>query len=137
MKKYIVLVLACAMLFSTTVSAYAETIKNDEYYELAEENIDIEIGGEKDNEPYGLYLMNVYTAITKISSGKVGIRADVMCSAAVSKVQIVFTLQKNQDRHGRQSEQIPCMLIMFPVRPKQLQLQDYLQEPIEHMLQLW
>ncbi|MBS6193948.1 MAG: hypothetical protein KH828_00020 [Clostridiales bacterium] len=94
MKRYIAFLMMCIILISSTISVYADTKKDTEWYEMTEEELDVPKGENAGITPYGAYLMGVYTSLTKISSSKVGIRADVMCSDAVSKIQIVFTLQK-------------------------------------------
>ncbi|MGN9126013.1 hypothetical protein ACTM97_06305 [Oliverpabstia intestinalis] len=95
-KKILTLILAMMMLFAQIVPVCAEETNPDEWYELVEE--DFEVFGENELEqsitPYSLYLMNVYASIVKLNSSKVGMRADVPCSAVMKQITVTFYLQK-------------------------------------------
>ncbi|MCI6997288.1 MAG: hypothetical protein MR936_11005 [Eubacterium sp.] len=93
-KRIVALVLALMMLFTQVISVYAEETGTDEWHELVEEDFEMVTEPDPIVSPYALYLMNVITSIAKLSSTKVGMRAEVLCSAVMSKITIVFYLQK-------------------------------------------
>lgn len=93
-KKILALVLAMMMLFAQVVSVSANETETDEWYELVEEDFEMVIEPGQSASPYALYLMNVITSNAKLSSSKMGMRAEVLCSAVMSKITITFKLQK-------------------------------------------
>lgn len=93
-KKYFVLILVCTLLFTQTISVYAENNATAEWYEMIEEEFDVSEIDEPDIMPYTLYLMNVITTLKKLDTNKLGIRADVFCASEVKTVSITFVLQK-------------------------------------------
>ena len=93
-KKILAFILVMMMLFVQVVSVSAEETVTDEWYELVEEDFEMVTEPDPIVSPYALYLMNVITSIAKLSSTKVGMRAEVLCSAVMSKITIVFYLQK-------------------------------------------
>lgn len=93
-KRLLVLVLTMMMLFAQVVSVSANETGEDEWYELVEEDCEMVTESEQTISPYSLYLMNVITSIVKKDSNKVGMRAEVLCSAVMSKITITFYLQK-------------------------------------------
>lgn len=93
-KKIVALILAMMMLFVQVVSVSAEETGTTEWYELIEEDFEMVTEPGQTASPYALYLMNVITSIAKISSNKVGMRAEVLCAAVMSKITITFKLQK-------------------------------------------
>lgn len=93
-KKIVALILGMIMLFMQVVSVCAEETEQTEWYELVEENFEIDIEPDEQVSPYSLYLMNVLTSIVKLDSNKVGMRAEVLCSAVMKKIEVVFYLQK-------------------------------------------
>lgn len=93
-KKYIILILACLMFLMQVFPVYAEENSTDEWYEMVEEEFE---PIEEDIEsivPYTLYIMDVQTSLAKLSSSKVGLRADVYCTSAVKSITVTFYLQK-------------------------------------------
>lgn len=100
MKKYLILMLSFIMLFSSTITVDAAKKENEECYQLIEEDINISDDVNEDIVPYGKYIMNIQTTIKDMGSGKVAIRADVLCSSVVKTIDIKFTLQKNPVQHG-------------------------------------
>lgn len=99
-KRFIAIIMTVIMLIMQTLPIYADdgngvnTGSQDEWYELIEEDFEFEGADNPDINPYTLYLVNVATSIVKISSSKVGMRADVYCSAQVKTINIIFSLQK-------------------------------------------
>lgn len=94
MKKIIGVLISFMMLLTTITPAFADT-QSGEWYEMQEENFDeITWIGPDEQEPYNLYLASVISYIAKISSSKVGLRADVVCYSTVSKISTTFYLQK-------------------------------------------
>lgn len=93
-KKIVAFVLAIMMLFAQIVSVSAEETEINEWYELVEEDFEMVTEPGQTASPYALYLMNVITSIAKLSSSKVGMRAEVHCTDTMSKITIVFKLQK-------------------------------------------
>lgn len=93
-KKILAFILAMMLLFVQVVSVFAEETGATEWYELVEEDFEMVSEPEQQITPYSLYLMNVITSIVKLSSNKVGMRAEVLCSAVMSKITITFKLQK-------------------------------------------
>lgn len=93
-KKYIVVILSCILFLLQIVPVYAEENDNTEWYEMIEEEYE-EIGN-IDNAimPYTQYILNVLTSMTKISSSKLGLRADVQCVSTVKSITVTFYLQK-------------------------------------------
>ena len=66
-----------------------------EWYEMVEEDFESTEISDSDIQLYMLYIMDVITSITKISSTKVGIRADVPCSATMKTITVTIYLQKS------------------------------------------
>lgn len=93
-KKILAFILVMMMLFVQVVSVSAEETVTDEWYELVEEDFEMVIEPEQSVSPYSLYLMNVITSIVKVDTNKVGMRAEVLCAAVMSKITITFKLQK-------------------------------------------
>ena len=93
-KKILAFILAMMMLFAQIVSVSAEETGTDEWYELVEEDFEMDVETDQMASPYALYLMNVITSIAKLSSSKVGMRAEVHCTDVMSKITIIFYLQK-------------------------------------------
>lgn len=93
-KKFVAFVLVMIMLCMQVVSVCAEETGATEWYELVEEDFDMVTEPEQPVTPYSLYLMNVITSIVKVDSNKVGMRAEVLCSAVMSKITVTFKLQK-------------------------------------------
>lgn len=93
-KKILAFVLVMMMLFSQVISVCAEETETTEWYELVEEDFDMVIEPNQGVSSYSLYLMNIVTSIVKLSSNKVGMRADVLCAGVVNKITIIFYLQK-------------------------------------------
>lgn len=96
MKRKFSILLSLILLFTLTVPVAAEENKeyNAEWYELVEEEFELTDDTASSAMPRTLYIGNVYTYITKLSSGKVGMRADVYCADTVAKIQTTLTLQK-------------------------------------------
>ncbi|MCI5511373.1 MAG: hypothetical protein MR436_13330 [Eubacterium sp.] len=93
-RKIVALILAMVMLFVQAVSVYAEESETTEWYELVEEDFEMDTESIQPVSPYSLYLMNVISSIVKLDSNKVGMRAEVHCAAVMSKITITFKLQK-------------------------------------------
>lgn len=93
-KKILAFILAMMMLFVQVASVCAEETDTTEWYELVEEDFEMVTESEQPITPYSLYLMSVITSIVKKDSNKVGMRAEVHCSAVMSKITITFYLQK-------------------------------------------
>lgn len=93
-KKILALILAMMMLFTQIVPVCAEETNSDEWYELVEEDFELTTEQGQSITPYSLYLMNVLVSIVKLNSSKVGMRADVPCSAVMQKITVTFYLQK-------------------------------------------
>ena len=93
-KKIVALILAMMMLFVQVTSVFAEETEETEWYELVEEDFEMVTEPEQSVSPYALYLMNVITSNAKLSSTKMGMRAEVQCTDIMSKITIVFYLQK-------------------------------------------
>lgn len=93
-KKIMAFVLAMLMLFIQMVPVYAEETNGNEWYELVEEDFNLDYETEQSVNPYSLYIMNLYASIAKINSSKVGMRADVPCSAVMQQITVTFYLQK-------------------------------------------
>lgn len=93
-KKILAFVLAMMMLFVQVTSVLAEETDTTEWYELVEEDFEMVTEPGQTASPYALYLMGVITSITKLSSSKVGMRAEVSCTDVMSKITITFILQK-------------------------------------------
>lgn len=94
MKKFIIIVMTCIVFMLSFTMVSAEEIDEKEQYELYVENVHLEDRGDMEIVPYAKYIMDVNTSITKKSSSSVGIRADVYCIEQVSKIEILFHLQK-------------------------------------------
>lgn len=93
LKRKVVYLLVCVLLSMQIqpISIYAEEV---EWYEMVEEDFEISRPENTEIQPYTMYIMDVITSITKISTGKVGIRADIPCSSTVSKINVTIYLQK-------------------------------------------
>lgn len=95
MKKIVITVITFIMLFTQIASVYADEGNNPtEWYEMVEE--DFEVVGESNENlmPYTAYIVDVITSMAKISSGKLGLRADVLCSSTMQSIRVTFYLQK-------------------------------------------
>ena len=93
-KRIVAFILAMIMLFAQVAYVSAEEIGTSEWHELVEEDFELVTEPNPIVSPYALYLMNVITSIAKLSSTKVGMRAEVHCAAVMSKITITFKLQK-------------------------------------------
>lgn len=93
-KKCMVLVLVCMLLFTQVMPTYAENSDTLEWYEMVEEDFEVSEINESVIMPYTLYLMDVITTLKKLDTNKLGIRADVLCASEVKTVTITFVLQK-------------------------------------------
>lgn len=88
------LVSLCALLFAQVFSVHAEEVST-EWYEMVEEDFEtVENNLDDLVMPYTQYIMNVQTSIAKLSSSKVGLRADVYCASTVQSITVTFYLQK-------------------------------------------
>lgn len=94
-RKYIAFIMICVLLVIQAFPVLAEENSTTEWYEMVEEEFD-DGGNDLDDivMPYTQYIMNVQTTIAKLSSSKVGLRADVYCSSTVQTVTVTFYLQK-------------------------------------------
>lgn len=92
MKKKIGLLIVFILMCLQIVPVYAEENSSDEWYEMVEESYELE--EMPSIEPYTLYIMNVKTSLAKLSSSKLGLRADVYCASTVQTVKVTFYLQK-------------------------------------------
>ncbi len=93
-RKYILIVMVCVLFMFQSLTVYAEENSNTEWYEMVEEEfepVDENVG---DIAPYTQYIVDVQTTIAKISSTKVGLRADVYCASTVRSITVTFYLQK-------------------------------------------
>ena len=94
LKKSVALIILLSLITCQIVPVYAGDGTTEEWYEMVEENYEIE--DELDGiSPYTLYIMNVQTSLKKISSSKLGLRADVYCTTEMQTIKITFYLQKN------------------------------------------
>lgn len=93
-KRIVAFIVVMIMVFAQVVSVSAGEAEATEWYELVEENFEIEMEPGQVSSPYALYLMGVITSNAKISSTKMGMRAEVHCAAVMSKITVVFYLQK-------------------------------------------
>lgn len=98
MKKYLAVILSCIMLLSQgTVIFAAETEGPMEQYELIERGESLGntyVGIDDEVMPLTLYLANVYTSIVKVSSTKVSIGAQAICSEKMQSIKVIYILQK-------------------------------------------
>lgn len=94
-KKYLVVIVSCVLLILQVFPVYAEENSDTEWYEMVEEEYEaIENNGNDLVMPYTQYIMNVLTSMTKLSSSKIGMRADVYCASTVQSITVTFYLQK-------------------------------------------
>lgn len=93
MKKFTVIIMICLMTFLQVFPVYADE-ESTEWYEMVEEDFEVVVGGENGISPYMLYIMDVMTATAKLSSSKLGLRADVLCSTKMRTIDVTFYLQK-------------------------------------------
>ena len=93
-KKYVTFILICVIFVMQSFSVYAEENSTDEWYDMVEEEFnmgeDVAVGV----MPYTLYVMDVQTSLAKLSSSKLGLRADVYCTSTVQSITVKFYLQK-------------------------------------------
>lgn len=95
LKKRIILVLSSILLLLQVFPVYAEENSETEWYDMVEEEFSADMDSLDDIvSPYTLYIMNVQTSLAKISSSKLGLRADVYCTSTVQSVTVTFYLQK-------------------------------------------
>ncbi len=92
MKKNLFLLGLCIMMCISSVSVSAG--ETEENYLLIEEEFGVHESYVTGIAPYTQYLMDVQTTIARLSSGKVGIRADVYCTTVMKNIDITFYLQK-------------------------------------------
>lgn len=93
-RKYIIFLISCLLLVMQTISVYAEENSSTEWYEMVEEEFDSSDESIDGIMPYTQYIVDVQTTIAKISSSKVGLRADVYCDSTVNSISVTFYLQK-------------------------------------------
>ena len=95
MKKIIITLMTVMMLFAQITSVYAdENVDSIEWYEMVEEDFEIVDESNENIMPYTAYIVDVITSTAKISSGKLGLRADVLCSSSMQSIRVTFYLQK-------------------------------------------
>lgn len=85
------------MILSQSFPVYADDNIGEEWYTMVEEsfeNAEEQVGESEEVMPYTLYVVDVVSAIAKISSSKVGLRADVYCASTVQSITVTFYLQK-------------------------------------------
>ena len=92
-KRFIALLLSCILLLCA-FPVYAEEQNMDEWYEMVEEEFDTVEEDIEDIAPYTAYIVDVQTSMAKISSSKLGLRADVFCASTVKSITVTFYLQK-------------------------------------------
>lgn len=92
-KRVITLILSVMLTLIQIVPVYAEE-NNEEWYEMIEESFDMTEPVSEAIMPYTLYIMNIITSTVKLSSSKLGMRADVLCASTVRSINVTFYLQK-------------------------------------------
>lgn len=92
-KKNMIFFIICIMVILQTSPIYAYE-ENVEWYEMVEGDFDIISENNMAISPYSLYIMDVMTSMIKLSSSKLGLRADVYCSAKMKSIDVTFYLQK-------------------------------------------
>lgn len=92
-KRYLILILSC-MLLLYAFPVYAEENSTEEWYEMVEEEFEFEEENVGIISPYTLYIVDVQTSLAKLSSSKLGLRADVYCASKVQSITVTFYLQK-------------------------------------------
>ncbi|MGN0263383.1 MAG: hypothetical protein ACI4DX_03195 [Oliverpabstia sp.] len=93
-KKIISLLLICMIFIVQVLPVSAQEDSNDEWYEMVEEDFEMVESSGTEISPYTLYIMDVVTSLVKLSSSKVGLRADVLCSSTMNTITVTFYLQK-------------------------------------------
>jgi ABC-type transporter MlaC component len=93
-KKCIAMILTCVLVFAQLVSVSAAEDNQSEWYEMVDEQFELDGEYVTSISPYSQYIMDVQTILLKKSSSKFGIRADVYCAAVVKTIHITFYLQK-------------------------------------------
>lgn len=93
-KKIISILLVIMIMLMQVLPVSASEEDTDEWYELVEEEFEMPESIDQEISSYTLYIMDVITSLVKISSGKVGLRADVLCSATMKTITVTFYLQK-------------------------------------------
>ena len=93
-KKYIAIFLLLILILSQTFQVFAEENSTNEWYEMVEEDFEVAEDYSTNVMPYTMYIVDVLTSIAKISSSKVGLRADVYCASTVQSISVKFYLQK-------------------------------------------
>lgn len=93
-RKCIVSFMVCviAIMQVLPIYAYEEPI---EWYEMVEEDFEVVSEESIEISPYSLYIMDVMTSMKKLSSSKLGLRADIYCSAKMQSIAVTFYLQKH------------------------------------------
>lgn len=95
LKKRMIIVLTSILLLLQVFPVYAEDNSDTEWYEMVEEEFNVAEDNIDDlATPYTLYIMNVQTSLAKLSSSKLGLRADVYCTSTVQSITVTFYLQK-------------------------------------------
>ena len=95
MKKSIAVLVSAILMLFQGVSVFAEENSNvTENYEMVEVNEDFSEGSSTEVSPNMLYVADVLTYITKMSSTQVGIQAEVVCSTKVQSIKVTYGLQK-------------------------------------------
>lgn len=93
-KRYVAIIMVCVMFILQAFPVYAEENSTDEWYEMVEENFEPTEDFAEGIMPYTLYIMDVQTSLAKLSSSKLGLRADVYCTTTVQSITVTFYLQK-------------------------------------------
>lgn len=92
-KRNVALIILIFILAYQIIPVYADDGNSTEWYEMVEENYET-VDAFNGINPYTLYIMNVQTSLKKISSSKLGLRADVCCTTEMKTIKITFYLQK-------------------------------------------
>lgn len=91
LKRFFITFIITILSLAQISTVYAE--ENNEWYEMVEEDFEV-IDDLPDILPYTMYIMNVQTALAKLESNKLGLRADVWCVSTVKTIKVTFYLQK-------------------------------------------
>ena len=92
MKKIIAFFLSCMLLVMQCSMVLADELDiSSEKYEMNEiTNDEIFVSSsESEISPCLMYIANVYTSIVKISSNRIGIRGETVCSQKVKSIKVV------------------------------------------------
>ena len=100
MKRLIALLLGIVLMVSQGICVFAEENEDFSKLEIVETNQNFANTDQDGTAPTLLYIADILTYISKVSSNQVAIQGDVVCSTKVKIIKLTCILQKRSGTSG-------------------------------------